>query len=280
MPLNNTTFAPIKPQTLVRNPVYQQLNDLLRELIRNGEFKAGQQFLTEREVAARFNVSRVTANKALSHLVVSGMLKLRAGVGTFVVDGVLDYDLQSLMSFTRKATLAGRRPETRVLRFQALEGRAVDKSICRALQLADADTLYYCERLRLADKEPVILERRHLVGRLCPGLIKEDLKGSLYVLLTQKYGLPVNAADQQIQAVSLSTVDARLLQVPAGSPALRVHAVGYAGEPLWFEDTIYRADRYEFHNALGTSKSRQTGSLVICTPPSEHEQHPKTKKSC
>jgi len=32
---------------LVREPVYQQLNDLLQELIRSGEFKAGQQFLTD-----------------------------------------------------------------------------------------------------------------------------------------------------------------------------------------------------------------------------------------
>jgi GntR family transcriptional regulator len=274
MPPTHTISVPVKPRTLMRDPVYQQLNDLLRELIRHGEFKAGQQFLTEREVAERFSVSRVTANKALSHLVVSGVLEFRKGVGTFVREGVLDYNLQSLMSFTRKATLAGKRPETRVLRFQSMKGREVNEFIRRTLRLADTDPVYYCERLRLADKEPVILERRHLAGRFCPGLTKADLKGSLYVLLTQKYGLPVNAAEQQIRAVSLSEVDARLLRVPAGSPALRVHAVGYAEEPLWLEDTLYRADRYEFHNALGASRNTQPASLVICAPPWASEQHP------
>lgn len=251
---------------LVRDPVYQQLNELLQQLIRKGEFTPGQQFLTEREISERFGISRVTANKALSHLVVAGVLEFRKGIGTFVRERLLDYDLQSLMSFTRRATLAGKKPETRLLRFESLQGGDVDESVRRALRLGDTDALYYCERLRLADREPVILERRHLVGRLCPNLGKSDLKGSLYSVLTQKYGLPVNAAEQQIRAVSLSAADARLLRVKAGAPALRVQAVGYAGEPLWLEDTLYRADCYEFHNALGASRGQQPTGLVICAP--------------
>lgn len=259
---------------LVRDPVYQQLNELLQQLIRKGEFTPGQQFLTEREISERFGVSRVTANKALSHLVVAGVLEFRKGVGTFVRDRVLDYDLRSLMSFTHRATLAGKKPATRLLRFESLLGRHVDEPVRRALRLADNDALYYCERLRLADKEPVILERRHLVGRLCPNLCKSDLRGSLYSVLTQKFGLPVNAAEQQIQAVSLSAADARLLRVNAGSPALRVHAVGYAGAPLWLEDTLYRADCYEFHNALGASRGQRPAGLVISAPVPASEQEP------
>lgn len=260
---------------LVRDPVYQQLNELLQQLIRNGEFTAGQQFLTEREIGERFGVSRVTANKALSHLVVAGVLEFRKGVGTFVRERLLDYDLQSLMSFTRRAILAGMKPETRLLRFESIQARDVDEPVRRALRLADTEVLLYCERLRLADKEPVILERRHLVRRLCPNLSKSDLKGSLYSVLTQQYGLPVNAAEQQIQAVSLSVPDARLLRVRAGSPALRVRAVGYAGEPLWLEDTLYRADRYEFHNALGTRRGQQPTGLVICAPTPASERQPR-----
>jgi GntR family transcriptional regulator len=257
----------VRSRSLVRDPVYQQLNDLLQGLINQGEFKAGQQFLTEREVAERFAVSRVTANKALSHLVVAGILEFRKGVGTFVREGVLDYDLQSLMSFTRKATQAGKRPQTRVLRFESVKAGDLDQHLRGALSLADSDRLYYFERLRLADGEPVILERRYLVARFCPGLTRAQLKGSLYVLLTQKYGLAITAARQTIQAVNLSPADARLLRLPAGSATLRLHAVGHAKEPLWLEDTLYRGDCYEFHNVLGTSKRQLPANLVICDSP-------------
>jgi DNA-binding GntR family transcriptional regulator len=74
---------------------HQQLNELLQELIRNGEFKPGQQFITEREVVERFSVSQVTANKALSHLAVSGLFEFRKGAGTLVRERILDCDLKS-----------------------------------------------------------------------------------------------------------------------------------------------------------------------------------------
>jgi GntR family transcriptional regulator len=109
----------------------------------------------------------------------------------------------------------------------------------------------------------VILERRYLVGRYCPGLTGLQLKGSLYEVLTQHYRLRIAGAEQMIRAVSLSAKDARMLQLPSGSAALLVHAVGQTEEPLWVEDTLYRGDRYEFHNALGRSKRPQPANLAV-----------------
>src|SRR6516225_5124477 len=99
---------------LVRDPIYRQLNLELRRLLRSGECRAGARFLTEREIGVRFDVSRATANKALSNLVSEGILEFKKGVGTFVRGGGLDYDLGSLVSFTGKASAAGKKPSTRV----------------------------------------------------------------------------------------------------------------------------------------------------------------------
>ncbi len=104
--------------TLNKRPVYQQLNQLLRELVRRGDFAPGARFLTERQVVERFAVSRATANKALSNLVAEGTLEFRKGVGTFVRGGALQYDTRALASFTEKAQAAGKTPGTRVLEWQ------------------------------------------------------------------------------------------------------------------------------------------------------------------
>lgn len=109
----------------------------------------------------------------------------------------------------------------------------------------------------------MILERRHLVARFCPGLTRSAVEGSLYGLLTKKYGLPIQASDQMIQAVNLSPADARRLGVFPGAAALRLRAIGHAGAPLWLEDTLYRGDRYEFHNSIGDDKRPRPASLVI-----------------
>ena len=235
---------------LVRDPIYQQLNQELRRLLRGGTFGAGSKFLTEREIGARFQVSRATANKALSNLVSEGLLEFRKGVGTFVQGGALDYDLQALVSFTDRARSAGKRPETRVLSRKALRPDEVPADPARALR---AGPVLSMERLRLADGLPVILERRWVSTARCAGLPKANLSGSLYALWTGTYGLRLEGADQSIRAVGIPAGDARLLGVRSGAAGFQVTSTGYldGGEPLWFERTLYRGDAYEFQNRLG-----------------------------
>lgn len=238
---------------LVKDPIYQQLRQALNELILKGDFPAGEKFLTERDVSARFGVSRTTANKALSSLVADGSLEFRKGVGTFVKPGMMGYDLRSLVSFTDKARSAGRMPGTQVRELRRLRVGDAPAEVGSALGLEPEMRLFFVVRLRLADALPVILERRYIVADLCPGLTKRDLEGSLYAAWTDKFGLAVTEADQTIRAVTLSAKDSILLQVPRRAAGLEVRAVGYAGggKPLWWEETLYRADVYEFHSRLG-----------------------------
>lgn len=236
-----------------KSSVYQTVNRALRERIRGGEFEQGQRFLTEREVAKQFKLSRPTANKILTSMVSEGILEFRKGVGTFVNSGVLDYDLRRLVSFTDKARASGRKPTTRVLKFERLNVGDVSPEIAARLALRHDDEIFYFERLRIADKRPVILERRHVLTRHCPGLIAHDVSGSLYALWTKRYRLDIGGAEQSIQAVNLSAADAKHLGVPPRTAALRVTATGFLAskEPLWHEQTTYRSDAYEFHTYLG-----------------------------
>src|SRR5512140_391888 len=109
---------------LVKEPIYQQLNNHLRLLIGSGECSVGSQFLTERQICERYGVSRATANKALSNMVSEGLLEFRKGVGTFVRGRSLDYNLRALVSFTDKARAAGKEPSTEVIQFESV--RAAD----------------------------------------------------------------------------------------------------------------------------------------------------------
>lgn len=238
---------------IIRAPIYQQLNQALRDLIREGEFGEGDQFLTERQICERYEVSRATANKALSNLVAEGVLEFRKGVGTFVQGGVLDYDLRALVSFTDKAVLAGKRPSTRLLKLETTPASEVPAEIARRLRVRPQDLVHYIERVRLVNDTPVTLEHRHVVHKFCPDLSREELEGSLYAAWTDVYKLEITGADQTIRAVCLRGNEARRLGVRSGAPALLVMSVGYlsGGVPLWWERTLYRGDAYEFHNRLG-----------------------------
>jgi GntR family transcriptional regulator len=177
----------------------------------------------------------------------------------------LHYDTRALASFTEKAQAAGKRPATRVLKWQRVAARTLAEHVQQSLRLDSDDSAFMVERLRLADNVPAILERRQIVARFCPDLVQNDLERSLYAVWTQKYGLELGGADEVIRAVPLRGVEARLLEVRNGAPCFLIHSTGYLadGAPLWWEETWYRGDMYEFHSRLGPMPGAQsmTGAL-------------------
>jgi DNA-binding GntR family transcriptional regulator len=241
--------------------MYQQLNDILRALLKTGEFAEGDRFLTERQIAERFQVSRPTANKVLSAMVLEGLLEFKKGVGTFVRPAPLDYDIQTLVSFTQKAREAGKKPATRVLEFRRLKASEVEVETAAKLQVWNQE-LFVITRLRLAGRVPVILERRWVPTDIFSGLTRGALQGSFYALCKEKFALTIEESDQTIRAVKLLGNDARLLQARSGSPAFLVSAVGFSGpKAIWWEKTLYRGDAYEFHRARSSP-----GRLIAFTP--------------
>jgi GntR family transcriptional regulator len=240
-------------------PVYQQLLQSMRSMLQAGNFAVGSRFPSERQIADRYGVSRATANKVLSTLVSESALEFRKGIGTFVSGRSMDYNLRALVSFTEEATAAGKRPATRLLKFEQVSGGQVPDEILARLRVGMDDYLIYMERLRFADGRPVILEKRHVVAAHCPGLTESDARGSLYSAWKNKFHLTVEAADQTIRAVSLHGADAHELRIRDGAAGMLVRCIGYlAGErPLWFERTLYRGDAYEFRNRLTGIQSGQ-----------------------
>ena len=56
----------------------------IKKLINEGEFKPGDKFHSEQELAKIFETTQVTINKVTSQLVAEGLLFRKQGVGTFI----------------------------------------------------------------------------------------------------------------------------------------------------------------------------------------------------
>jgi DNA-binding transcriptional regulator YhcF (GntR family) len=69
-------------------PVYIQLGEQIRILIRNGSLKAGDLMPTTRSLAVRLGINVNTVARVYRDLQASGHLCLRRGMGTFVANGV------------------------------------------------------------------------------------------------------------------------------------------------------------------------------------------------
>jgi GntR family transcriptional regulator len=228
-------------------PKYFQLREILLDLIEN-ELTVDAPVPSERELAARYGLSRMTARQAVEHLVSEGRLYRVQGKGTFVASPKIDMPLR-LTSFTEDMQSRGMTPGARDLGRRLTTASA---AVARELAMEAGAPVYIIERLRTADGVPMALERSHIPAHLAPDLLDRSLENrSLYELLATAYGVALDRGDQIIEAGIADSGDARLLGLPAGSAVLLLQRRCWAGAvAVEYAVSTYRADRYQLRASL------------------------------
>lgn len=227
-------------------PMHHQVYLDLRGSLDDGTWKPGDRLPPERDLAAHYGVSLITVRRALSELVQQGRIERTRGRGTHVLHPRIERDFSETLSFTAEMQRRGLDPETRLI---AARSEAASESVAGALDLEAGSPTLYLERLRVADGEPLLLEQVHLPGERFPGLLATDLEHkSLYQLLTRRYGTPIVRAREALEPVLLRAREARLLDQPRRTPALRIEGIAYTADdrPIEFSRTLVRGDRTRY----------------------------------
>lgn len=76
------TYTPIHS-----NKVYEQIAKQIEQRILSGELRTGDRLPTERELAIQFQASRTAVREAMKTLAQKGLVDMRPGRGTIVIDG-------------------------------------------------------------------------------------------------------------------------------------------------------------------------------------------------
>ncbi|RKT86587.1 GntR family transcriptional regulator [Saccharopolyspora antimicrobica] len=222
-------------------PKHAQLREILRALA-SEELLPGSPVPSERELAVRYGVSRLTVREAVGQLVAEGLLVRVRGKGTFTTRPRVDSQLH-LASFTEDMLRRGMHPETVLL--EAAEA-VPPEDTAEALGLAPRGTAYWLHRLRKADGAPMAVERGWYHAGLLPGLLHQDLTDSMYTLLDRRYGVQLETGTQTVLAEGADADTARLLGVRPGSPVLVFRRIATAqGRPIEDMTSWYRGDLYQ-----------------------------------
>ena len=122
-----------------------------------------------------------------------------------------------------------------------------------SLGLSSDDSVARIVRLRLADGEPMAIERASLPTDILPNPLAVET--SLYEVLERDGFRPVRAL-QSISAINIPQKDAELLAVPVGDAGLRIERTSYleTGRVAEFTQSLYRGDAYNFVAELRLSK--------------------------
>jgi len=135
-------------------PLYQQLQRALRHAIETRVLGPDDALPPERDLAADFNVSRITVRKAIDGLVNEGLLVRRQGSGTFVRTRV-EKNFSKLTSFSEDMRARGRNPRSVWLRRAA---GTVTPEEALTLRASPGTPVFRFHRIRFADDAPMALE--------------------------------------------------------------------------------------------------------------------------
>src|SRR5712692_3537746 len=75
-------YTPIQP-----NKVFEQIARQIEQRVLSGELHSGDRLPTERELAEQFHASRTAVREAMKSLAQKGLVDMRPGRGTIVIDG-------------------------------------------------------------------------------------------------------------------------------------------------------------------------------------------------
>ena len=189
-------------------------------------------------------MSRSTIRAALADLERNGVIRRARGRGggIFVAERKVERDLTSLAGLPAYLRQSGFEADTRVLSTATVEA---DAELVEALGLAAGALVLEVVRVRLADGEPISLERALFPAERFPGLLDRSLGGSLYELLETHYDLTPGEAEERIEVVAAGAAEARLLGVRRGAPLLAVARTAWDASGSAFERShdLFRADR-------------------------------------
>ena len=204
----------------------------------------GAKLGSERELAERYGTSRTSLRQVLAALEEAGLVHRvigRAG-GIFISHGQVERNLSDVVGVPAFLASQGYVAGSRVL---STKIGVADQTTRQALQIGPGDYVVDITRVRLADGSPISLEHAQLPADRFPGLLEQQLGGSLYELLESQYGLVNGRAAERIEAVNATDEEASLLGIEPQSALLLITRVTHDqhGTPYEFSRDLFRGDR-------------------------------------
>ncbi|GKX32671.1 MAG: GntR family transcriptional regulator [Rhizobiaceae bacterium MnEN-MB40S] len=231
-------------------PLHHQVYVVLRQQIEEGQFADDKQIPSEHELSQIFSVSRITIRRAMDRLKQEGFVSRARGKGTFArlpqapqaISANLKGIFENLMAM-------GLRTRVKLIEFGYVPA---PPAIAEKLKIEPGATVQRAVRVRFHENIPFSHLTTYLpeeIGRHCD---ERELSETPLLLLMERAGVKVSAADQSVSAKLADPMVAPLLEIEAGYPLLWVKrtVVDQNDRPVEYLNALYRPDIYEYHMSM------------------------------
>lgn len=209
----------------MQTPIYQKIkSEIYKEI---SMLPANTSISSERDLALRYNVSRMTVRKAISSLVDGGYLYRDKNKGTFVADSVFRKKSNSTVDFIKQ----DKDLKYDVINFD-IKSAPWNKNIdaVKKLDLSTEDSIVQVVRLVLLDKRPQSVEEIYVSRKDIPDKDFADFKKKLNL----DYYINQGIVTQTFIPILVPIQYMKLLKLKMGTPIILIESLIRAknGTPL------------------------------------------------
>ena len=207
--------------------LYHIIQEDIKKKIRAMELKENDRIMSETEICNHYNVSRITAIRALNDLAEEGYIKRIPGKGSFVNYHITELHAKKYYSLTEETLRWGMVPtskhlERRIVRISELEN---SQEIKDAMLLSGNDEVLFVKRVRFADGNVIAITSSFIPVFNLSKKEREELVESDYHF--------IDAIDTKIRMVrSMSTRVTELFSIAYLSKEDAVHFNLAANAPI------------------------------------------------
>jgi len=190
-------------------PLHFQIEQLLRELIKEEEYKNGKMLPTETELSIQLGTSRNTVRQAINKLATEGLILRRKGIGTYILDNRLYSKVSNWFSFTKELQSRGMKAKTYEMKIEFVTPPI---QVSAFFNIHSKLKVLKLERIRGNEQLPFV----YFISYFNPSIPmtgKEDFMMPLYEMMEKEFNIIAMKSHEELTALIPDKIIAEKLNI-------------------------------------------------------------------
>lgn len=226
-------------------PIHLQVAEKIRQNIKQGLYRVGEQLPQETLLSQCFNVNRQIIRRAIASLKSEGVLNIEPGRGIFVIKKPIIYPLGKRVRYNETLINQGLEPSFQLLKCVEIQA---DILMAHHLEISVGEPVAWIERLMFANNLPIGIGSSYFPLYYFPNFLAYEAKmWSLSQLLREVYGCDHLRRNTWISSHLVDPDEAQLLRLSSTCSILQVESINVDqnNQVIEYGITRFRGDQIE-----------------------------------
>jgi GntR family histidine utilization transcriptional repressor len=231
----------------VPEPRYAAIKTYILDAISSGALKPGDKVQSESELRRHFNVSRMTANRALRELQDAGVVIRMPGVGSFIADPSAKGHIIEIRNIADEIRARGHQHSAKVL---SNRSQKADRKVATIFGVEPGTPIFHSTIVHHESGIPIQLEDRLVLASAAPGYDQVDftrMTPNEYLMRVA----PLERVDHIVRAILPDQATRGHLHIQATEPCLLLIRRTWSKSRLVSHARLtHPSSRFEFNDSF------------------------------